>query len=925
MIIPEENTHRGEFIIDEDTYLKHYGILRKSGRYPWGSGGNAEQRSLSFLGMIESLKAKGLSQSEIAAGFNTPDTPFNSTDLRDTITIARNEAKAANVARAEMYKAKSYSNIKIGEKMGLNESSVRALLAPGALDRRNRLVNTVDMLRRQVEEKGMIDVGKGVALQLDMAENRLSTAVAVLKAEGYEVHKVQSPQVGRGRDSQTIIKVLAPQGTTYKDIVQDRGQIKSLAEYSDDGGYSFSKIKPPLSVDSKRVSVNYKEDGGDKADGVIYVRPGVKDLDMGASNYAQVRIMVDGTHYIKGMAMFKDDLPDGVDLVFNTNKSDKGDKLKALKPLARLKADGDPDDASQYTGPVDQQNPFGSIVRQIGDRDEAGRVTKVTSALNLVNEEGDWNDWSNTLSAQMLSKQKISLIRERLNESYAHRKEGLDEIMALTNPAIKKKLLESYADDLDSAAVHLKAAGMPRQKTQVILPLNTIKPNEVYAPNFNDGERVVLIRYPHGGKFEIPELTVNNRHRPAKAALKNAKDAIGIHHTVAERLSGADFDGDTVVVIPNNHGKITTESALKGLAGFDHQNQYKGYEGMPKLAPEYKNKLMGEVSNLITDMTIKGANNHEIAQAVRHSMVVIDAEKHNLNYRQSAIDNNIPSLKQKYQANTDGRVGASTLISRKKSPLRVDERRLRKASEGGSVDPVTGKKVWIETGREYTDKRTGKVVRGKSTVDALAYVDDARELSSGTVQEKLYSDYSNRMRDLANKTRLSAMSTGKTDHHPSAARVYEKEVASLDASLKTALQNKPRERQAHVIANAQIKQVTDSNPGMDKAEVKKMEYLILEEARARVGAKKEPVTISDKEWEAIQAGALRPTKLNEILNNTDLNRVKELATPRPKLLMTPAKEAKAARLLDSGATQSEVARQLGVSLTTLTNYLNGGS
>ena len=920
MIVPED-LNADDFVISEEEYLRHYGILRKSGRYPWGSGGNAEQRSRSFLTMIEELKAKGLSQAEIAAGFSTPDEPFNTTNLRDTVTIARNEKKAADVARAEMYKSKGYSNVKIGEKMDINESVVRSLLAPGALDRRNRLNNTAEMLRKEIEEKGTIDISKGVALQLDLTENNFATAVAVLRSEGYEYIQVQTPQVGRGPMHKTITRTLSPPGTTYKDIVSTPGSVKSIASYSDDDGYSFSKIQPPLSIKSKRLAIAYDEDGGSKADGVIYVRPGVKDLDMGASNYAQVRIMVDGTHYIKGMAMHKDDLPDGVDLMFNTNKKSTGNKLDALKKLNRLKAEGDPDDPSKYTGEVDQTNPFGSIVRQLGDRDDSGRVVKVTSAMNLVNEEGDWDKWSNTLSAQMLSKQKPSLIKERLDETYIQRKDGLDEILALTNPAIKKKLLESYADDLDSAAVHLKAAGMPRQATQVILPLNSIKPNEIYAPNFNSGDTVVVIRYPHGGKFEIPELTVNNNHRPAKKLLGQAKDAVGIHWTVAERLSGADFDGDTVVVIPNNHGKITSESALKGLDKFNPRAQYKGYEGMPKLKTEHKNKLMGEVSNLITDMTIKGASPNEIAQAVRHSMVVIDAEKHNLNYKQSRIDNNIASLSEKYQGTPRGR--ASTLISRKKSPIRVPERRLQKASEGGSVDPATGKKIFVETGSGYTNKK-GQYVERKSVVDALAYTDDAHTLSSGTVQEKLYADYSNKMKALANETRRAAMSTEKPPFSDSAARVYEKEVAQLNASLATALKNSPRERQAHVIANAQIKQHRDSNPTMDKAEVKKMEYLFLEEARARVGAKKVPIYIEDKEWEAIQAGAIRPTKLNEILNQADIDRVKKLATPKPKVLMNSARQAKAERLLSSGATQSEVARQLGVSLSTLKAYLNGG-
>lgn len=906
-------------IISEDNYLRHYGILRKSGRYPWGSGKDPEQRAGSFLGMIAEMRDKGLSETDIAKAFSTPDTPFNTTDLRATKTIARNAQKAADIAKAQSLKDHGYSNVEIGKRFNppKNESTVRALLAPGAKDKNDRLTSISNMLREEVREKGMVQVGKGTELNehlIGVNGNNLGTALAMLKAEGYVVVPIQVDQIGS--QNKTTLKVLAPEGTHARDIYKDLNQIKLIGQYTDDGGRSFSHIQPPVSVSSKRIKVAYKEDGGDKADGVIYIRPGKEDLSLGGANYAQVRIMVDGSHYLKGMAMYKDDLPAGVDLQFNTNKSSTGNKLDAMKKL-KTKDDGS----------VDMENPFGSIVKQLGPKDEHGRTTKVTSAMNIVNEEGDWDKWSRNLSAQMLSKQKPSLIKERLDETFAGRKATIDEIKALSNPVIKKKLLEQEAEAVDAAAVHLKAAGLPRQRTQVILPMNSMKPTEVYAPNFNHGEKVVLIRYPHGGKFEIPELTVNNNHREAKSLLGKAADAIGIHHSVAARLSGADFDGDTVVVIPNNRGKIQTQSPLKGLENFDPQSRYPAYPGMPKLGPTQKQKLMGDVSNLITDMTIRGANDHEIAAAVRHSMVVIDAEKHNLNYKQSALDNNIQSLKAKYQDKGDGskKYGASTLISQKKSPIRVPERKLQKASQGGSVDPTTGKKIYRETGVVYPDKKTGALKPKTSSVKKLEYVDDAHKLSSGTVQEKLYADHSNRLKALANMTRLDAMNTGRVPYSESANKVYSREVSNLDAKLRTALRNSPLERQAQVIANAQIAERRRANPGMDKAEDKKMSSLVLSEARARMGAKKTPIYIEDKEWEAIQAGAIRHTKLEAILDNADLERVKTLATPRSNLKMDTAKTAQAQRLMANGnLTQAEVAQKLGVSLTTLKRALNGG-
>ena len=74
--------------------------------------------------------------------------------------------------------------------------------------------------------------------------------------------------------------------------------------------FDATKIK---SVDSKRVKIIYAEDGGTDKDGVMELRRGVEDLDLGGSQYAQVRIGVDGTHFIKGMAIYRDDMPDGVE------------------------------------------------------------------------------------------------------------------------------------------------------------------------------------------------------------------------------------------------------------------------------------------------------------------------------------------------------------------------------------------------------------------------------------------------------------------------------------------------------------------------------------------------------------------------------------------------------------------------------------
>lgn len=884
-------------IIDEDTYLAHYGILRRSGRYPWGSGGNVSQRSRTFLDMANDLRSKGLSELEVARGLGFKTT----SELRNTTTIARNAKKQADIAEAQRLANKGYSNVAIGKRMDINESSVRALLAPGEKHKADVLQATAGVLREQVAKKGLIDVGAEVHLHMGVSDTKLKTAVALLKDEGYGVHYVKVEQLGTGQ--QTTLKVLSKPGVTYSEVFKNRDKIQQVTDYTNDGGLSFLNIKPPLSVSSKRVGVRYAEDGGSEADGVIYVRPGVSSVSLGGARYAQVRVAVDGTHYLKGMAMYRDDLPPGVDLVFNTNKSNTGNKLDAMKPLKTDKE-----------GKIDPDNPFGaSISRQITN----SKGDKVTSSMNIVNEEGNWQKWSRSLSSQMLSKQSPSLAKTQLDMMYDRKAREFDEIMALTNPSVKRRLLDSFADDADSSAVHLKAAALPRQGNHVILPVHSMKENEIYAPNYRNGEKVVLIRHPHGGTFEIPELTVNNRQPEAKKLLGNAPDAVGINPKTAHKLSGADFDGDTVLVIPNNHGRVKSAPSLADLKNFDPIRDYPGYPGMPKMNARTKAIEMGVVSNLITDMTIRGASTSELARAVKHSMVVIDAEKHGLNYKQSAIDNGIGQLKAKYQGGS--RAGASTLISRATAEIRVPERTPRPAAKGGAVDKATGKKVFVPTGATFV--RDGKVVLKTERSTKLAEEADAHKLSSGTPIEKVYADHSNKLKDLANKARHASVNTKSTSYSPSAKKVYAKEVASLDAKLHIALKNAPRERQAQILANAVVSQKRQANPDMEPSEVKKLKAQALAAMRARTGAKKERIDITDDEWNAIQAGAVSPNKLNQILANSDLDRVKQRATPKSHLLMTNAKTQRAMTMLASGYTQAEVADALGVSLTTLKRSL----
>lgn len=875
----------------EEEHLAHYGILRRSGRYPWGSGGTENKRNRDYLDIIEGHRKDGMSDVEIARAYN-----ITTTQLRAAKSIALAQQKQQNIVTAQRMKNKGWSNVEIGRRMGHPESTIRSWLAPGAKDKADALQTTANMLKDQVSKKKYIDIGGSVHLSVGVTRSHLDTSIAILKEKGYVVENIHVPQIGTGK--YTTLRVLAKPGTTLSEINKNRAQIRQIDEQSQDHGRTFNGgTQPPISISSRRIGVNYGTEGA-KADGVIYVRPGVDDIRLGSKRYAQVRVAVDGTHYLKGMAVYKDDLPAGTDLVFNTSAKDTGRKKDAMKPLS-----DDPD------------FPFGSIVSQIHGKDG-----KVNSAMNLVNEEGDWDKWSRTLSSQMLSKQSPKLAQQQLNVTYERRKREFDEIMSLTNPTVRKELLVKFADSTDSASVHLKAASLPRQATKVILPINSIKPGEIYAPSMRDGERVVLVRHPHGGPFEIPELTVNNRNREARKILGTGAgearhDAVGIHHTVAKRLSGADFDGDTVLVIPNNKKQVEHVPALNDLKNFDPMMYRVPKDSpIPRITDARKQTEMGKISNLITDMTIHGASAEEKARAIRHSMVVIDAEKHHLDFRLSEKDNGILSLKEKYQGGT--RAGAATLISRAGAKTYIPQQRPRPASKGGPIDPVTGKKVFEPTGRMITD-RTGVTRPRLQKAKRLSVVDDASLLSSGTKMESIYADHSNKLKALANDARKESVNTKPQKYSPSAKKGYASEVASLKAKLNVAKKNAPLERQAQLVANARVSLKRQSNPGMDESTVKKIKQQELNQARAHTGAKKEKIRITQREWDAIQAGAVSTHTLEEILNNSDVDTVKALALPKHKIKMTSAKLTRAKSMLAAGYTQAEVADALGVGLTTL--------
>lgn len=895
----------------------HEGMIPHSGRYAFGSGEHGHQRDTSFLWRVEQYKAQGITdEKDLVRALGLKST----TEFRDLYSNAKAEERAAKVAYAQHLRYdEKLGYTEIARKMGLpNESSARSLLDESIKERADITKNTATMLKENVDKKKYIDIGVGVENQLGISQTKLRAAVKSLEKEGYHVETIYVEQLGTGK--QTTVKVLAGPETTKADINKNRDKISLVTEYTEDGGRSYLNLEKPVSVDSKRIQINYES----PKDGVIELRRGVPDISLGNAQYAQVRIAVDGTHYLKGMAMYSDKMPPGVDIMFNTNKKADVPMKDVMKPLKK-----------------DKDNPFGATIKPeekliLGQRhyiDENGK--KKLSAINIVNEEGDWEKWSKALSSQFLSKQSSVMAKKQLDLSYANQLDEFNTIKNLTNPIIKKKLLDQFADDCDSKAVHLKAAGLPRQASHVILPFPNMKATEVYAPNYRDGERVVLVRFPHGGKFEIPELTVNNKNKEARKLLGNSPDAIGINPSVAGRLSGADFDGDTVLVIPvNRRVKVDTidpnkSPHLKALQDFDPKERYPGYDGMKVMTSRQKGIEMGRVSNLITDMTLQKASEEEIARAVKHSMVVIDAEKHKLNWKQSEKDFQIRALMKKYQGSAQG--GASTLISRTSSEYRVPDRKEKRPNQM-TPDELKryyeGEKIWQETGKTYYDKKTDqykgsiiKSTRGYEAKDAFTLTSGGSKEHPGTVIESVYATHSNKMKALANAARKESRGIEMPHQNSSAKKTYATEVASLYAKWNEGMKNKPLERQAQLIANKTVAAKRVSNPNMDNDEAKRLKAQALDAARHRVGKTPYVLNITDREWEAIQSNAVSPTKLSQIIDFADTDEVKKKAMPRNQRGLTSSQKSRIKAMSAAGYTQREIADKLGVSLSTVSDVL----
>lgn len=945
--------------VGREIILKHYGVKRKSGRYPWDPSLHLP-KNYKFIEDRDEMKKRGLSDNEIAKQMGLSTTVY-----RSKVTIAKEELKQYNMQRISKLQSEGMIIDDIAKTIGTTGQTVRNYLDeiknPNKSSRAQRVQTeaVADTLKDAVKRSKYIDVGKGVEIQMGISKEKLKSGLNALVESGeYEVHNLRIAQV-TDKNNSTPVKILTKKGVERSEIYKNMDKVRPVEEFAINGdARMFQQMERPKSIGWDRVHIRYAipegqkghgtNDDGAMMDGAMFLRPGVKDLNLGKASYAQVRIAVGDTHYLKGMALYGTEemfkgIPKGTDIIFNTNKTANKTPQEVLKELKKNPEGG---------APIDGPNPFGATVKRQntlvdskgnpvykpGVKDRFGNKVPQIGSVNIVNEEGDWGSWSKALSAQFLSKQPTTVVHERLKATMKQVQDEYESIQKVTNPVIKKQLMESFVSDLESKQVHMKAAAPKGFQGHVILPVPDMKENEVYAPNYKNGEKVVLIRYPHGGRFEIPELTVNNNSVARKMISKDSPDAIGIHPKVASKMSGADFDGDTAYVIPNNKGKFKSRDSLKELKNFD-PNMYADKPGtFTPITKRYQQTLMGVVSNLITDMTLQGAPSNEIARAVKHSMVVIDAEKHKLNYKRSAEENGIDALMKRYMTHVD-KVKYGDLERYNPKTRRVDK----------VIDPDKLKKD-LTPGKEYTSAST-IISRHKQSVITDGYqveVPDPKSKSGGTKMvwrnkketylvnmvkdanvflgpnatktEHHYADYINELKAFKNKVDSEMSGIKMPARDPKAAKIYAEEVLSMKDKVNQVKINRIKERQAQrmaeVSSKAEIARRSEDEV-LKKDEVSRIKQQALNKARSMVGAERTPVTITDDEWDAVQSNAVSGTLLKELVSFMDDSQLKSLATPRANKQMTEARKSKAKALLANGYTISQVAEALGVSSSTI--------
>ena len=236
-----------------------------------------------------------------------------------------------------------------------------------------------------------------------------------------------------------------------------------------------------------------------------------------------------------------------------------------------------------------------------------------------------------------------------------------------------------------------------------------------------------------------------------------------------------------------------------------------------------------------------------------------------------------------------------------------------------------------KTGKIYFTNKDGTIkyrtVQRTTSSTNMAEAQDARSLIGSTHQmEKIYADYANSMKALANRARIEMINTPNIKMNKNASKIYAKEVSSLEAKLNTAKVNSIRERQARRQTEAEINKRKEVNPDLKGEDERKLAQRYLDKNRKILGAiprRKRDIKIEPREWEAIQAGAISNNKLVQILNNSDTDKLRELALPKDRKTLNQSQINRVLAMANRNFTLQQIADKMGVSTSTISKILKG--
>ena len=148
-IAKEIASYLGSAELTDEEFLEHYGMPRRSGRYPYGSGKDPYQRTGDFLGRIEELKKKGWTETteNIKKEFG-----MTSSQYRKEKSICNDERRMLRVATARALQKDGLNNSQIGKQMGVRESTVRSWFNEESESKMKKCKETADFLKKRLEE-----------------------------------------------------------------------------------------------------------------------------------------------------------------------------------------------------------------------------------------------------------------------------------------------------------------------------------------------------------------------------------------------------------------------------------------------------------------------------------------------------------------------------------------------------------------------------------------------------------------------------------------------------------------------------------------------------------------------------------------------------------------------------------------------------